>query len=146
MLPAWCSAYIGLPFAHRGRGPDAYDCWGLVRVVLAERFGLDVPGYMDMTPASADDLRSMAQAIRAGAEDWACLSRRAALRDPLPPVQPRPGDVALMRRGIWPCHVGIVVAPGWMLHALEHVGSTADRLDGPEAAKIVAFYRHRDLT
>lgn len=41
---------LGLPFADGGRGPDSYDCWGIVREVY-RRYGVTLPDY----PISAMD-------------------------------------------------------------------------------------------
>lgn len=34
--------YLGKPFAERGRGPDGYDCWGLI-ITLARQAGTELP-------------------------------------------------------------------------------------------------------
>lgn len=49
--------YIGKPFAWNARGPDAYDCWGLVRAVLGQ-YGIVVPDYLyaPQRPAAVADL------------------------------------------------------------------------------------------
>ena len=39
--------YVGLPWLDRGRTADGADCWGLVRLVLAGHFGVEVPSYLD---------------------------------------------------------------------------------------------------
>jgi len=44
-VPAWIADYVGLPFKAHGRERNGVDCWGLVRLVLAERFRLALPSY-----------------------------------------------------------------------------------------------------
>ncbi|MGP0594210.1 NlpC/P60 family protein [Nitrospira sp. T9] len=39
--------WIGLPFRTRGRGPDRYDCYGLVRAVLLDAKGIPLPAFLD---------------------------------------------------------------------------------------------------
>jgi len=36
---------IGKPFVDGGRGPDEFDCWGLVKFIYDREFGIDVPDY-----------------------------------------------------------------------------------------------------
>lgn len=38
----WAAKYIGLPFRIGARGPDAYDCWGLVRLIYAQERGIEL--------------------------------------------------------------------------------------------------------
>jgi len=35
----WAARYIGLPWVLDAQGPDAYDCWALVRAVQRDHFG-----------------------------------------------------------------------------------------------------------
>ena len=35
---------IGKPYQDGGRGPDAYDCWGLA-IEIHRRFGIDLPDF-----------------------------------------------------------------------------------------------------
>jgi cell wall-associated NlpC family hydrolase len=37
---AWSDKYIGAPFSPQGDGPDSFDCWGLIRFVFKEQFGI----------------------------------------------------------------------------------------------------------
>jgi len=39
----WSNRYVGLPFRDGANGPDAFDCWGLVRKVMSEQFNLQLP-------------------------------------------------------------------------------------------------------
>ena len=43
--PAWVEPYVGVPFADLGRTREGCDCWGLVRLILAEQRGLVLPCY-----------------------------------------------------------------------------------------------------
>ena len=37
--------YVGKPFVDGARGPDAYDCWGLVAAIYLEEYGITLPEY-----------------------------------------------------------------------------------------------------
>lgn len=39
----WAARYIGLPWALGALGPNAFDCWGLVRHVELQHFGRALP-------------------------------------------------------------------------------------------------------
>lgn len=101
----WWSDYVGLPFLDGGRGPHAYDCWGLVVRVYQDRLGITLPSYGEI---SAHDLVRIARAMEAGKDDgWQ------------PVTSPKALDVALMRSGRGGqhvVHVGVMVDQGRLLH------------------------------
>lgn len=41
----FCAALIGKPWVSGAAGPDAFDCWGLLRYVLRERRGIEIASY-----------------------------------------------------------------------------------------------------
>lgn len=129
--PAWVGGYIGLSFRSGGRTRDGLDCWGLVRLVLAERFGIDVPSYAD---AYGDAHRALdvAPLIDAHRDDWVAVPKGAE----------RLGDAVLLRTKGWPMHVGLIVARGRMLHIEAGIASVIERLDSPIwRDRIVGVYR-----
>lgn len=101
----WWADYIGLPFHDGGRGPLAYDCWGLVRRVYADRLGVDLPIYGEI---SARDLARVARAMDAGqGNGWQAVQAAAPL------------DVVGMRSGSGGqrvVHVGVMVDAQRLLH------------------------------
>ena len=98
----WFAPYVGLPF---GDGPGQLTCWGLVRRVYADRAGVDLPAYGEI---SAKDLIRVARAMAAAKDDgWLAVSVPQAL------------DVALMRSGRGGAavvHVGVMVDNARVLH------------------------------
>lgn len=123
--------YIGLPFADHGRR-NGFDCWGLVRHVLAAEQGLALPdygkGYQDV-----GDHAGIRQSIIDGlAEQWQRVAEPALW-----------GLVIFNIRGN-PHHVGLVVGPNQFLHAPEGQNSRIERLsDGLWARRIEGFYVYR---
>lgn len=101
----WWANYVGLPFLDGGRGPEAYDCWGLVRAVYARMLGVDLPSYGEI---SARDLVRVARAMAAGQDDgWRVVAAPQAL------------DVCLMRSGrggVPVVHVGVMADARRVLH------------------------------
>lgn len=134
-IPAWAADYVGIPWRVHGRDRAGCDCWGLVRLVLSERFGIEVPAYNSgYQGASRADIDDIAQLIADRPPQWAEVERG----------QERPGDVVLLRLWGRPCHVGIVVGGGRMLHIEEGVDSVCEPYDGPAWRKKVAgIYRWR---
>jgi len=132
---SWVSDYVGLPFAPFGRGPEVYDCWGLVRAVFADRIGVDLPMYDEIGP---DDRRRVAEAMTAG-----CGS------GPWQPVdRPREFDVMVARRPGWRLagHVGVMLGARDVLHVWKGSGVHVARVNDPALAGIILGYqRHEAL-
>lgn len=101
-MKPWWDSYIGLPF---GEGPGEVTCWSLVVRVYAERLGVTLPAYGEI---SAHDLACVARAMEA-AKDEGCIA----------PVRPADFDVVLMRgtdTGRRVVHVGVLTDPDHVLH------------------------------
>jgi len=132
MIPAWTAEYIGLPFADHGRTRSGVDCWGLVRLVLAERFGIDVPSY-DGSYRQTTDRTDL---------DYLISTERSSAWTSVPLGTEQPGDVVLLRCLGAACHVGLVVAAGVMIHAEVGLDTVLDRYDTTRwAARVQGIYR-----
>ncbi|MEI2416223.1 NlpC/P60 family protein [Orrella sp. JC864] len=97
--------YIGLPWRFGARGPDAYDCWGLLHECRARHFGGGVPDTVLGQAAK----RLYSRKLKSG--EWEVVDL------------PAHGDGVLLRAGNDP-HVGIYLDldGGGVLHALEGCG------------------------
>jgi cell wall-associated NlpC family hydrolase len=121
-----------VPFVDRGRTWHGWDCYGLVYRAYADVLGIALPSYVERSPP-ADAHEDVAALIRREIADWA----RVAV--------PRPSDGVLLRLGSHACHVGLVLGAGRFLHAMEGLGTCAERLDGPHwRNRVVGFYRNRE--
>lgn len=137
MIPAWAGRFVGLAYRDKGRGPDAWDCWGGVRMVLADVFHVDLPDYRDAY-THANDRRSVAGAVSAGlAHGW----RRVEA--------PRAGDLLVLSILGRPWHCGLMVNASQFLHwpppdkRGRQLLSCIERLDSPVwSNRIEGFYRH----
>ena len=133
--PAWVGEYVGLPFASLGRDRAGCDCWGLVRLVLAEQFGIDLPSYAE-DYEDANSGSKVAPLIAAHKDDWQPVDQADACL----------GDVALLRTKGWPMHVGLIVARGRMLHIEAGINAVIERLDSPIwRQRIVGIFRHPQI-
>ncbi|MFN7115025.1 MAG: C40 family peptidase [Alphaproteobacteria bacterium] len=134
-VPIWAGRYIGLPFRDHGRDRSGLDCWGLVRLVMAEQFGIALPslsGEYEHTLA-LDDISGV---IRAQIPAWHALDSGAE----------HCGDVVVLRLHGQPLHVGIVLGDRHMLHVEARIDSAIERYDQTRwKDRIYGFYRHRSL-
>ena len=131
----WSASFVGIPFVSRGRTRDGADCWGVVRLVYAEKLGIGLPAYDGY--ASAGDHAAVAGQIATAAHgpEWVKVEGRH-----------RPFDVLVFRRGRFDSHVGVQVQPGVMLHAAEEEQSRIESYAAERWAKrLVGVYRHRDV-
>lgn len=111
--------HIGKPYRRGADGPDAFDCWGLVRAYFRETHAIEFdPLTIDgRVEESAGNVQAIMRSARAG-----------GMR-PQPGAVPRPEDVVLLRaRGI--LHAGVAVRRGSGL-ALLHATSGAGVLCQP---------------
>lgn len=125
--------YIGIPYVDKGRDPQGWDCWGLVRYCLEEHFGLVLPSF-DEEYVSARDIRRVEELYRTYSErDWRKLTNG----------QERPGDVVHMRLRNRPIHVGLVIGEGYMLHVEEGVATAAERYKSLQwKDRVLGIYRY----
>lgn len=132
---SWWSPYIGKPFEDGGRGPEAYDCWGLVAAVYRDVFGIELPSYGEI---SASDLIAIAREMRTApdADPWRLVR------------EPRAGDVCVMRlpSRSWPGHVGVMVDRERVMHVerATHV-CTVPTTHPMIASRVLGYRRHRVL-
>lgn len=134
-LPDWIDrlGLVGIPFRSKGRDRAGIDCWGLFRLVQAERFGRVLPSWTEAY-ADACDRDDIARLIAGHIGPWRPLE--AGLEGP--------GDGVLIRFMGRACHVACVVAPGWMLHIEEGVDSACERYDGIKwRPRVAGFHRYQ---
>lgn len=132
--PAWIAEYCGRPFAREADGPDAYDCWGLVRAVYRARFGIIVPAVEHAPFAGPGALHAAADLPEVRAMPWREIPVESA----------RAGDV--LAYDLAELHVGLVVSPEWMLHARQGAGVQPARWRrAPWRPLCAAAYRHEGV-
>jgi len=120
----WANDYVGIPWLDGGRTRAGCDCYGLVRLVLAERFSIFVSAYDQFYVSTTEERQRIADTIQAdkGPVGWKKLSEKA---DAIP------GDVALFK--IWglPIHCGILFAPLEMLHVRRGCDAVPESMTNP---------------
>ena len=128
--------WVGFPYRDLGRGPDVYDCWGLV-VAVYETVGIRLPSYSDEY-VTAEDRDAIAALISGKLSPWREIEERDV----------RPLDGVLVNMAGYERHIGIVVKRGYMLHTgFGIVESRIERYDALHLKKRVSrFMRHEALT
>lgn len=127
--------YVGIPFRYGGRDRKAVDCYGLVRMVLRERFSVTAPDYIYPDAPEHVELADVALAAERDGF-WSPVVKYLA-----------PGDVVLLRANDLPTHCGIIIDKQFrMLHAQAGTCSCIERLTAPKwKNRIVGYYRARGL-
>ena len=121
---SFAASAIAVPFIEHGRSFDGWDCWGLVVCGYREVLDIELMDYR--TDYRIGELRRLHQLFLEG--------RRAGWQE----CAEQLGSVALiLRRGL-PVHVGLVVAPGEVLHTELRIGTIRDRAD---ALRIESFWQ-----
>lgn len=134
MVERWVSSYVGLTYKSGGRTRNGLDCWGLVRLVLAEQCNLSLPSHT----VTIDIEKAVRRAVASA--DWFKVE------------QPKAFDVVVMLTHTAggreaPLHVGVMVSTSHVLHVDEGLLSAAVPLRHPFiASRLFGFYRHKTLT
>lgn len=125
--------YVGLEFRDKGRGPDAFDCWGLVIHFYKREYGISLPSLV----GDYDNHLAADQIARLCAEESAKWRKVG---------KPEPGDVIMLRWTYRPMHVGIVCGASKFIHAdSENLGSVIESWESPNwQRRVVGFFRHEE--
>lgn len=134
-VPIWAGRYIGLPFREHGRDRAGLDCWGLVRLVMAEQYGRALPSFAARYKKTSD-----------GAAIGSLVLSEIPKWDAVPAGDEEEGDVIVLRVRGQPMHVGLVLGDGCMLHAEAGIDSAIERYRAPRwAERVFGFFRYRDF-
>lgn len=133
------NTYVGLRWKKGGRSTAGFDCWGLVRHVLAQEADLHLPRldhlFYEPTRDTRELLRGIAQYTKT-MEGWSPVSVAHKQRF----------DVIHLRSG-GPIHFGIMVDERRFLHIERGCDSIVESVGSMQwARKIKALYRHEKYT
>lgn len=131
VLPKWAAQWVGIPYKEKGRGPDGYDCWGVIQAIQLSVFHVDLPDYAD-TYRDGEDWEAIGAAVQAGlADGWQRTE------------QPRAGDLLILSIAARPWHCGMMLSSLHFLHAAPGDSTVIERLDTPRwARRIEGIYRY----
>lgn len=117
------SDLIGVPFAYGGRGPDAYDCYGLLRKLYADD-GVEIPDYLSPTDGARITALMLGQVHL-----WRELSK------------PHPG-CAILFRIPGNMHVAYYIGDDWFIHTWEGSGGVTKERLSQWRHRVVGFYEY----
>ena len=104
---------VGKPFAWQGRGPDYYDCWGVVYEILCFLGCTEVPDYEDVNnPNSVIKM----MAIETTTPKWQLVN------------DSRTGDVILLSKAKEIFHHAGVITEWGVVHAIPKAGVIVSKL------------------
>jgi len=133
-IPIWAGHYIGLRFKEHGRDISGVDCWGLVRLVLAEQFGIALPSYIREYETTTE-VDCISRLIEREAIKWRLIKSGDEIC----------GDVIVMRVRGKPMHVGLVLGDRQMLHIEHGINSVIESYTSSVwSNRISGFYRYKN--
>jgi cell wall-associated NlpC family hydrolase len=131
MMYEWVKNYIGIPFVSNGRTKEGCDCYGLVRLVLRNEYGVELPELSD----DYDNALNVAETARLFAEQKPVLAVEKLL-------EAKETAVVVITEHGHPCHLGIVAGNGFILHTGIKTGSVCQRATHPGLrGRIEGYYR-----
>jgi cell wall-associated NlpC family hydrolase len=116
----WIKKYIGIPFLSNGRTLEGCDCYGLVRLVLRDEYGIELPQLSD----NYYDAKNIEETARLFTENLPVIT---AGKIP----GPKEGALVVITEQGRPCHVGIAAGGGYILHTGAKTGSVCQRETHP---------------
>lgn len=129
---SWANEFVGIPYLDLGRTALGCDCWGLARLVYAERLKIDLPSCTEHYTSSAERAEVSALLATRDHETWTQVSGA-----------PSAYDLLLFRRGCADSHVGIAINCRMMLHMSEGDHAKIESQIAPRwSSRFVAAFRH----
>ncbi|MCE9664531.1 C40 family peptidase [Halomonas sp. M5N1S17] len=127
-LMEFAAGAIGTPFRPHGRGPDHYDCYGLLVKAWRDVRGIELPDYVSDYPRFKDS------------DQLASVVSGACVHDWQPVEVPQPMDAVVIYRDGRPMHIGLYLGAGQVLHIEHGIEAVAEPVT---AFRIEGYYRPR---
>ena len=131
MIYEWVNKYVGIPFSSNGRTPDGCDCYGLVRLVLQNEYGIALPELSD-NYNDANNVRETALLFT--------KHRPVILAEKL--SGPREKALVIITEHGVAAHIGIVAGGGYILHTGFKTGCICQRETHPGIRTRIEGYYH----
>lgn len=120
--------YSRIPWKDRGRDFRGCDCYGLVRLILREELGKEIPDFF--YPTASDSKNA----------DLIDLNKKTIEAQEV--RVPQEGDIVLMKKNGIPNHMGVYISGGFVLHSDKRMGVCCERVGTWNLrGRIEGFYR-----
>lgn len=133
------SDLIGIPFSKDGESPqEGFDCWGLVRFVYKEFYGIELPDFnhSNIHYLNGKKVHKIIEEEQNDEKLWEKLNEPE-----------EPCILAIKNHPLYINHTGIYVGRGKFLQSLEKVGVIlSDIHDKYWSQKIVGFYKWKEIS
>lgn len=106
------------PYKDHGRGPAAFDCWGLYREAYLRDFGLRLPDYGECYH-TADDTHSVGSVLLRELAHWHRVTEL------------QKGALIVLNVARRPFHCAYALDAHQMLHTLPGSGSVIEQIHSP---------------
>lgn len=127
----WSNKYIGIPYKVHGRDINGIDCWGLVRLIYSEQFGIDLPSFS--ADYSESDTVRIQELIAQYKEGWEQLDK------------PQEGCVVLLRVLGTESHVGVAINDKQFLHAKSNCVSSVENFNSVSwKNRIIGYFKYSE--
>lgn len=134
MAEHWANDYVGRPWVAGARGPESFDCWGLLCDVYAKHYGIILEHYAHVDPKDTRTVARLLASATDGAPLWTPLEK------------PADGCAVAMSTGRAFHHVGVWLDldGGIILHAMDRLNVLAQSLHAVRSLGItrIAYYAH----
>ena len=107
---------IGKPYKDGGRGPDAYDCWGIA-IEVHRRLGIEIPDF-DISAMACEQIHNLVI-------DQSYLANWREIRTPIVPC-----IILFKAHPRFIQHVGTYIGAGRFLH-IRNYGVSIERVLSP---------------
>ena len=128
---AWTQKYVGIPFLSGGRDDRGVDCYGLVRLILNNEYGYNLP-LLSNTYDNALDV----------CETGSLFQKYVPLLCGERISEPEEQAVALLKMRGLPSHVALYAGDDFIIHAMSKNGVACERLSRPLLKSMIeGWYR-----
>jgi cell wall-associated NlpC family hydrolase len=126
--------YLPIPFVPHGRSKEGVDCWGLVCLIYADHFGIQLPSYSEV---DWKDGEAVARSVKEQQQaEWAEVDAKDR----------REFDVILLRIKGLPWHVGVVLNQRQFIHIDPSRGVCVESFNSIHwKNRILGYFRHTIL-